>query len=57
MFLELHGWWHIFTGIGAYIGMALCEYLITLDGDGEGFAWPVRSVLQELDSTEVKKAR
>ena len=22
-FLELHGWWHIFTGIGAYICMSL----------------------------------
>ncbi|KAJ8106380.1 hypothetical protein OPT61_g9576 [Boeremia exigua] len=28
---ELHGWWHIFTGIGAYIGMALTEYLVTIE--------------------------
>ena len=25
--LELHGWWHFFTGVGAYIFIALVEYL------------------------------
>lgn len=53
---ELHGWWHICTGIGAYVGMALIEYLVTIE-DGktgrveEGFVWPVTAVLRDLDTT------
>jgi len=56
---ELHGWWHIFTGIGAYVGMALVEYLITIE-DGkadkveEGFVWPVKAVLQNLEGSGAK---
>jgi dihydroceramidase len=51
---ELHGWWHILTGIGAYIGMALVEYLVTME-EGQtgrvedGFVWPVRAVLRDLE--------
>ena len=58
MLFELHGWWHVFTGIGAYIGMALCEYLVTLEDGGsggkvqEGFVWPVKSVLRDLNGGE-----
>ncbi|KAF2120484.1 alkaline ceramidase family protein [Lophiotrema nucula] len=57
---ELHGWWHIFTGIGAYIGMALGEYLVTTeegttDRIEEGFVWPVRAVLRDLEGTTPKK--
>jgi dihydroceramidase len=57
LLLELHGWWHIFTGIGAYVGMALTEYLVTIE-DGktdkieEGFVWPVRAVLHDLEGTK-----
>lgn len=43
-FLELHGYWHIFTGIGAYIFMALVEYLTSDEAGqplGGRFAWPV----------------
>jgi dihydroceramidase len=60
MLFELHGWWHILTGIGAYVGMALVEYLVTME-DGktdkieEGFVWPARAVLRDLENTEVKK--
>ncbi|PVI07104.1 alkaline ceramidase-like protein [Periconia macrospinosa] len=61
---ELHGWWHILTGIGAYMGMALVEYLVTLDRDKtdgieEGFVWPIRSMLKNVGSVgpEEKKAR
>ncbi|KAF2622133.1 alkaline phytoceramidase [Macroventuria anomochaeta] len=60
---ELHGWWHIFTGIGAYIGMALTEYLVTIvegqtDRVEEGFVWPVKAVLRDLDGAgSVKKDR
>jgi len=42
--LEFHGWWHILTGIGAYIFIALVEYLTSDEADQplEGrFAWPV----------------
>jgi dihydroceramidase len=57
MFLELHGWWHIFTGIGSYVGMALVEYLITMeegrtDKVEEGFVWPVKSVLRDMEHVE-----
>lgn len=60
MILELHGWWHILTGIGSYVGMALCEYLITTeegktDRIEEGFVWPVRAVLRDLDGTDIAK--
>ncbi|EAT85471.2 hypothetical protein SNOG_06820 [Parastagonospora nodorum SN15] len=54
---ELHGWWHIFTGIGAYVGMALVEYLVTMEEGKtgrieEGFVWPVKAVLRDLDGPE-----
>ncbi|CAL3967690.1 hypothetical protein PZA11_003926 [Diplocarpon coronariae] len=42
--LELHGWWHVFTGVGAYIFIALVEYLTSEDAGeplGSRFAWPV----------------
>ncbi|KAB8276956.1 ceramidase [Aspergillus minisclerotigenes] len=41
--LELHGWWHIFTGIGAYIFIAVVDHLVSgesHDGIEEHFAWP-----------------
>ncbi|PQE32858.1 alkaline phytoceramidase protein [Rutstroemia sp. NJR-2017a WRK4] len=46
--LELHGWWHIFTGIGAYIFIALVEYLTSEEAGqqlGPHFAWPVGVIL------------
>ncbi|KAJ4354375.1 uncharacterized protein N0V89_006111 [Didymosphaeria variabile] len=56
-------WWHILTGIGAYVGMAVVEYLVTVE-DGktdkieEGFVWPVNAVLRNLDAASSgKKAR
>lgn len=59
--LELHGWWHILTGIGAYVGMALVEYLVTMEEGTtsrveDGFVWPVRAVLSNLGA-EDEKAR
>lgn len=54
---ELHGWWHILTGIGAYVGMALVEYLITIE-DGktdkveDGFVWPVKAMLKNVRGGE-----
>ncbi|RDL37648.1 Uncharacterized protein BP5553_05081 [Venustampulla echinocandica] len=41
--LELHGWWHLLTGLGAYIFMALVEYLTSEEAGqplGSRFAWP-----------------
>ncbi|TVY31659.1 Alkaline ceramidase [Lachnellula subtilissima] len=46
--LELHGWWHLFTGLGAYIFIALVEYL-TSEEAGQSlsarFAWPVAYIV------------
>ncbi|CZT10101.1 related to YPC1-Alkaline Ceramidase [Rhynchosporium agropyri] len=46
--LELHGWWHIFTGAGAYIFIALVEYLTSEEAGsplGGKFAWPVKLIV------------
>ncbi|KAL2071737.1 hypothetical protein VTL71DRAFT_12972 [Oculimacula yallundae] len=46
--LELHGWWHIFTGAGAYIFIALVEYLTSEEAGqslGGRFAWPVNHIV------------
>ncbi|KAH6714718.1 ceramidase [Leptodontidium sp. MPI-SDFR-AT-0119] len=46
--LELHGWWHIFTGVGAYIFIALVEYLTSDEAGqplGSKFAWPVNLIV------------
>ncbi|RAO67234.1 uncharacterized protein BHQ10_003246 [Talaromyces amestolkiae] len=55
-FLELHGWWHIFTCIGGYIGVALVDAL-TLDEVREDpsldLAWPVPSVAKLLAGVNV----
>lgn len=46
--LELHGYWHIFTGVGAYVFIAEVEYLT---GEEAGsslkgrFAWPIPLVI------------
>ncbi|KAB2576378.1 hypothetical protein BFW01_g10432 [Lasiodiplodia theobromae] len=50
VFLELHGWWHILTAIGAYVFMALVEVLTTEEAGEKGekarFAWPVDTYLR-----------
>ncbi|KAL3481745.1 alkaline ceramidase family protein [Aspergillus californicus] len=41
--LELHGWWHICTGIGAYIFMAVVDELASGENHNDietSFAWP-----------------
>ena len=46
--LELHGWWHVFTGIGAYVFIVLAEYLTgEMAGmdPGDAFGWPARWVV------------
>ena len=62
MLLELHGWWHILTAIGAYIFMVLVEYLTSEDGvpedrTEEGFVWSVRAVLRDVKGKEEQNFR
>ncbi|KAE8376683.1 ceramidase [Aspergillus bertholletiae] len=54
--LELHGWWHIFTGIGAYIFIAVVDHLVSGESHediAESLAWPAswasRSVFAGID--------
>ncbi|CBX92641.1 similar to alkaline ceramidase [Plenodomus lingam JN3] len=59
---ELHAWWHIFTGIAAYVGMAVVEYLVTIEeeregGFEEGFVWPVRGLMRSLAEMDGPKMR
>lgn len=45
---ELHGYWHIFTGIGAYVFIAEVEYLTGEERGGKlggRFAWPVNWIV------------
>ncbi|KAB8209839.1 alkaline ceramidase family protein [Aspergillus parasiticus] len=60
--LELHGWWHILTGIGAYIFIAVVDHLVSSeshDGIEESFAWPAswasRSVFAGSNPEEIHK--
>ncbi|RAL10184.1 ceramidase [Aspergillus homomorphus CBS 101889] len=42
--LELHGWWHIFTGVGAYTFIAVIDHLVSggaYEDFGESVAWPL----------------
>ncbi|KAJ5836213.1 hypothetical protein N7447_002239 [Penicillium robsamsonii] len=49
--LELHGWWHLFTGIGAYTFIAVIDQLVS-GGDHQdidaNFAWPVTWASQSI---------
>lgn len=52
---ELHGWWHIFTGIGAYTFIALVEYLTSIEAGsslGSRFAWPVGKIVNKSAGEE-----
>lgn len=56
IFLELHGWWHILTAIGAYTFMALVEYLTTeREPDESLFLWPVKELIGDFNEEEKKK--
>jgi hypothetical protein len=52
----------IVEGIGAYVGMALVEYLVTMD-DGQKleidkeFVWPVADDLRDVDAMEKREAK
>jgi dihydroceramidase len=52
--LELHGYWHIMTGISAYTFMAIIEFLLSpqdIESHGVGFAWPAKAVLHDIIPT------
>ncbi|KAL1638103.1 hypothetical protein SLS58_008940 [Diplodia intermedia] len=61
LLLELHGWWHVLTAVGAYVFMALVEVLTTEEeGDGAKreaarFAWPVDAYLRGKGAEEKKR--
>ncbi len=47
--LELHGWWHILTAIGAYVFIVLTDHLTSeeIGGDLEdAFGWPAKQILR-----------
>ncbi|KAL5095544.1 hypothetical protein Trisim1_000315 [Trichoderma cf. simile WF8] len=50
-FLELHGWWHIFTCIGGYVGVALVDAITSGEVREDPIphlAWPVPSATRLL---------
>ncbi|EPE27582.1 hypothetical protein GLAREA_04373 [Glarea lozoyensis ATCC 20868] len=56
--LELHGWWHILTGLGAYIFIALVEYLTSEEAGqplGSRFAWPVGYLISSSGKSSSSK--
>ncbi|KAJ5165919.1 hypothetical protein N7492_006215 [Penicillium capsulatum] len=49
--LELHGWWHIFTGIGAYTFIAVIDHLVSGTDHADlqkSFAWPTPWAAQSI---------
>lgn len=59
--LELHAWWHIFTGIGSYILIVWGQYLRTImDGREQYYVlvWPHCFKLPSVDlKTKVEAKR
>ncbi|CAM1502366.1 Fc.00g043500.m01.CDS01 [Cosmosporella sp. VM-42] len=52
--LELHGWWHIFTAIGGYIGVAVVDLITTEEvhnDPSDVLAWPVPLAAWLMSST------
>lgn len=52
--LELHGWWHILTAIGAYVFIVLTDLLTSeeIGGDLEdAFGWPAKQILRRYADT------
>ncbi|PTB39460.1 hypothetical protein M441DRAFT_196782 [Trichoderma asperellum CBS 433.97] len=52
---ELHGWWHIFTAIGGYIGVAVVDLIITGDvhkDPTDQLAWPVPFAARLMSSSQ-----
>ena len=52
--LEFHGWWHIFTGIGAYVFIVLVDFLTSGASEKSGaqvdFGWPANWIIGNASS-------
>ncbi|KAL3456578.1 ceramidase [Aspergillus heterothallicus] len=51
-FFELHGWWHVFTGIGGYVAVAIVDMITAgeVHGDPTGeMAFPINFVARVYD--------
>ncbi|GAO46657.1 putative alkaline dihydroceramidase Ydc1 [Saitoella complicata NRRL Y-17804] len=58
--LELHGWWHIFTGLGVYYYIVFLEYLrIHLLGTQDQFAciWSIGGIIPHVDRIKPKPTK
>ena len=56
--LEFHGWWHIFTGIGAYVFIVLADVLTSTRSEKEAsstvdFGWPANYIIGNTASVEM----
>ncbi|RAH75722.1 ceramidase [Aspergillus aculeatinus CBS 121060] len=56
--LELHGWWHIFTGVGAYTFIAVIDHLVSGAEHAElqrSVAWPLNWMVSRTAEAKVKE--
>ncbi|KAI8686689.1 hypothetical protein NCS56_00329500 [Fusarium sp. Ph1] len=51
-FLELHGWWHIFTALGSYIAVAVVDLITSgeevVEDPTKYMAWPIPIVARHM---------
>ncbi|KAI5455625.1 ceramidase [Mariannaea sp. PMI_226] len=53
--LELHGWWHVFTAVGGYIGVAVVDLITSGEIHKDPinqFAWPVPLAISLMPTSE-----
>lgn len=55
--LEFHGWWHLFTGIGAYVFIVLSDVLTSTRSEKEAsstvdFGWPANYIIGNTASVD-----
>ncbi|RFU32316.1 hypothetical protein B7463_g4041, partial [Scytalidium lignicola] len=58
--LEFHGWWHILTGVGVYVLIAVVEYVTSEEVGqplGSNFAWPVGWIISDSSKEPNGKKR
>ncbi|PYH86288.1 alkaline ceramidase family protein [Aspergillus uvarum CBS 121591] len=56
--LELHGWWHIFTGVGAYTFIAVIDYLVSGAEHTDlqrSVAWPLSLLVSKTPEAKAKE--
>ncbi|RSL58816.1 hypothetical protein CEP54_007573 [Fusarium duplospermum] len=57
--LELHGWWHVLTAIGGYIGVAIVDLVTSsevTEDPIDSFAWPI-PIAARLVTGPIKSAK